>query len=89
LFITDAPVGEDETDSFFEKLVAQAVKNLKVSVKNIHCRYEDMVKTDRQTDQRTDRQTNRQNQTNRQTDKKIDRQTDRHTDRQADRAPAS
>lgn len=33
----------DGSDSFVDKLVAQVVKNLKISVKNIHFRYEDKV----------------------------------------------
>lgn len=33
----------DGSDSFVDKLVAQVVKNLKISVKNIHFRYEDKI----------------------------------------------
>ncbi|XP_068698299.1 intermembrane lipid transfer protein VPS13C-like isoform X1 [Montipora foliosa] len=34
---------EDGSDSFVDKLAAQIVKNLKISVKNIHFRYEDKI----------------------------------------------
>lgn len=34
---------EDGSDSFVDKLAAQVVKNLKISVRNIHFRYEDKV----------------------------------------------
>ncbi|EDO42082.1 predicted protein [Nematostella vectensis] len=40
---TDGIAHAENGDSFVEKLMAQVIKNLKVSVKNIHIRYEDQV----------------------------------------------
>ncbi|EDO42080.1 predicted protein, partial [Nematostella vectensis] len=40
---TESTAHAENGDSFVEKLMAQVVKNLKVSVKNIHIRYEDQV----------------------------------------------
>lgn len=40
LFVTDQPKADD---SFSEKLVAQIIRNVQISIKDIHIRYEDRV----------------------------------------------
>lgn len=34
---------DDSSDSFFEKLAAQIIKNVQVKIENIHVRYEDQT----------------------------------------------